>query len=157
MFVSNGILFKHESPRRGLEFVTRKTTDGAARIATGKTQTLTLGNLEACRDWGYAPEYVDLMWRIVQAKEPAYVVGATGQSHTVPEFAQAAFESAGVEDWEKCFHTDVRFNRLSEVFSLRGNPGRAKRELGWEPKMRFPELLGIMVAADLERHRQTAK
>jgi GDPmannose 4,6-dehydratase len=152
MFISNGILFNHESPRRGLEFVTRKITDGVARIAAGKGTTIVLGNLDARRDWGYAPDYVELMWRILRARSPGDYVGATGESHTVREFARAAFEAAGVERWEDHIRTDPRFNRPSEVFNLRGNPEKAKRELGWEPKTRFPDLVRIMVAADLERY-----
>ena len=157
MFISNGILFNHESPRRGLEFVTRKITDGVARIAAGKDKTVTLGNLDARRDWGYAPEYVELMWRILQAKTPGDFVGATGESHSIREFAQAAFETAGIENWEKCLRTDPRFNRPAEVFNLRGNSSKAKRELGWESKTRFEDLVRIMVAADLDRHRATVK
>jgi GDPmannose 4,6-dehydratase len=157
MFISNGILFNHESPRRGLEFVTRKITDTVARIAAGKAKILTLGNLEARRDWGYAPDYVDLMWRTLQAKEPGDFVGATGESHTVREFVQTAFEVAGIRDWEHYLRTDPKFNRPSEVFNLRGNPAKAKRVLGWEPKTRFAELVRTMVAADLERYGQTLK
>jgi len=153
MFVANGILFNHESPRRGLEFVTRKVTDGVARIATGKSRVLTLGNLDARRDWGYAPDYVDLMWRSLQAKTPGDYVGATGESHTVREFVQEAFEAAGVKEWEKYLQTDPRFNRPAEVFNLRGSAARAKRELGWEPKTRFRELVRLMVKADLARHQ----
>jgi len=149
MFVSNGILFNHESPRRGLEFVTRKITDGVARIAAGKLKTLTLGNLDARRDWGYAPDYVDLMWRTLQAKEAGEYVGATGESHTVREFVQAAFEVAGIDHWERHVQTDPKFNRPSEVFNLRGNPAKAKAELGWEARSRFRDLVRIMVAADL--------
>jgi len=157
MFVSNGILFNHESPRRGLEFVTRKITDGVARIASGKTDTLTLGNLEARRDWGYAPDFVDLMWRVLQAKSPGDYVGATGEAHSVREFVQSAFEAAGIDDWEKHIRIDPQFNRPSEVFNLRGSPAKAKRELGWEPTTRFKELVRIMVDADMKRHSQTAK
>jgi GDPmannose 4,6-dehydratase len=152
MFVSNGLLFNHESPRRGMEFVTRKITDGVAQIVAGKAQTLTLGNLEARRDWGFAPDYVDLMWRALQIEEPMDFVGATGESHTVREFAQTAFEVAGVKDWERHLQTDTKFTRPSEVFNLRGNPAKAKRVLGWEPKTRFSELVRIMVAADLKRY-----
>ncbi len=152
MFVSNGLLFNHESPRRGMEFVTRKITDGVAQIVAGKAQTLTLGNLEARRDWGFAPDYVDLMWRALQIEEPMDFVGATGESHTVREFAQTAFEVAGVKDWERHLQTDTKFTRPSEVFNLRGNPAKAKRVLGWESKTRFSELVRIMVAADLKRY-----
>ena len=151
MFVSNGIFFNHESPRRGIEFVTRKITDGVARIATGKAKILTLGNLDAKRDWGYAPDYVDLAWRILQAKNPDDFVGATGESHTVREFARAAFEEAGVDDWEERLRSDPRFERPAEVFNLRGNPAKAKRELGWGANTRFKDLVRIMVSAEIKR------
>ncbi|MGC2289995.1 MAG: GDP-mannose 4,6-dehydratase [Thermoplasmata archaeon] len=157
MFVANGILFNHESERRGLEFVTRKITDGVARIATGNAETLTLGNLEARRDWGYAPDYVELMWRSLQAKEPGDFVGATGESHTVREFLEEAFKAAGVERWEDHLRIDPKFNRPSEVFNLRGDPSKAKRELGWVAKTRFGDLVRIMVTADMERHRKSSK
>jgi GDPmannose 4,6-dehydratase len=156
MFVSNGILFNHESPRRGIEFVTRKISDGVARIATGKASTITLGNLDARRDWGYAPDFVDLMWRVLQAKQPGDYVGATGEAHSVREFVQAAFEAAGVADWEKHVVVDSQFNRPSEVFNLRGDPTKARTELGWEPTTRFKELVKIMVDADIRRHRQNS-
>ena len=152
MWISNGILFNHESPRRGLEFVTRKISDGVARIKTGKTQAFTLGNMDARRDWGYAPEYVDLMWRTLQHSEPGDFVGATGESHTVREFVEEAFRVAGVDSWEKHVKVDPKLNRPAEVYTLRGNPRKAKRELGWEAKVRFHDLVGIMVQADLERH-----
>ncbi len=151
MFAANGILFNHESPRRGLEFVTRKISDGVARIAAGKADSLTLGNLDARRDWGYAPDYVDLMWRTLQAKVPTDFVGATGEAHTVREFVEAAFRAAGVDGWENRLKTDPRFNRPAEVFNLRGSAAKAKRELGWEATTRFDELVRIMVRADLER------
>jgi GDPmannose 4,6-dehydratase len=153
MFISNGIFFNHESPRRGPEFVTRKISDGVARIATGKAKYLTLGNLDARRDWGYAPEYVDLAWRILQAKTPGDFVGATGESHSVREVVQAAFKAAGVDRWEEHLRTDSRFNRPAEVYNLRGNPAKAKRELGWEAKTRFHDLVRLMVAADIEKLR----
>ncbi len=151
MYVSNGILFNHESPRRGLEFVTRKITDGVARIAVGKADSITLGTLDARRDWGYSPDYVDLMWRTLQHKEPGDFVGATGEAHTVREFVQEAFQAAGIADWEKYVRTDPKFNRPSEVYALRGNPSKAKQVLGWEPKVRFEDLVRLMVKADLER------
>jgi GDPmannose 4,6-dehydratase len=151
MPVSNGILFNHESPRRGLEFVTRKISDGVARIALGKADSITLGNLEARRDWGYAPDYVDLMWRTLQQSEPGDFVGATGEAHTVREFLDEAFTIAGIPKWEDHIQVDARFNRPSEVYSLRGDASKAKRVLGWEPKVRFKELVRLMVEADLER------
>jgi GDPmannose 4,6-dehydratase len=157
LFVANGISFNHESSRRGHEFVTRKISDGVARIATGKAETITLGNLDARRDWGYAPDYVDFMWRTLQAKEPGDFVAATGESHTVREFAEEAFKVAGIERWEDHVRVDPKFNRPSEVFNLRGNPAKAKRELGWDAKTRFKDLVRIMVMADLERYRKNSK
>jgi len=157
MFISNGILFNHESPRRGLEFVTRKITDGVAKIATGRADVLTLGNLDARRDWGYAPEYVDLAWRILQADGPSDFVGATGESHTVLEFARAAFEEAGIDRWETKVRSDVRLNRPAEVYNLRGNPAKAKRELGWEATTKFHDIARIMVRSDLDRYGVSTK
>jgi GDPmannose 4,6-dehydratase len=152
MFISNGIMFNHESPRRGIEFVTRKISDGVARIAAGKAKTLILGNMDSKRDWGYAPDYVDLMWRILQAKKPGDFVGATGESHSIREFAEAAFEEAGIDRWEKYLRNDAKFNRPSEVYNLRGDASKAKKELGWEATTRFRALVRIMVRADLKRY-----
>ncbi len=149
--VFNGILFNHESPRRGLEFVTRKISDGVARISLGKADSITLGNLEARRDWGFAPDYVDLMWRTLQQSEPGDFVGATGEAHTVREFLQEAFRVAGVESWEDRVKIDTKFNRPAEVYALRGDAAKAKRVLGWEPTVRFKELVRRMVEADLNR------
>ncbi len=151
LFVSNGILFNNESERRGLEFVTRKISHGVAEIATGHASKLSLGNLDAKRDWGYAPEYVDLMWRILQHKEPTEFVGATGESHSVREFVAAAFDVAGIQDWETHVVSEAKNLRPSEVFNLRGDASKAKKLLGWEPKVRFKELVKIMVEADLKR------
>jgi GDPmannose 4,6-dehydratase len=151
MFVSNGILFNHESPMRGIEFVTRKISDGVARIAMGRAKHIVLGNLDAKRDWGYAPDYVDLMWRILQHSKPDEFVGATGESHSVREFVEEAFRVAGIEDWESHVKQDAKFNRPSEVYNLRGNAAKAERELGWKPRTRFKDLVRIMVEADLER------
>jgi len=157
MFVSNGILFNHESPRRGLEFVTRKISDAVAQIVAGKSRTLTLGNLEARRDWGFAPDYVDLMWRTLQHSTPGEFVGATGESHTVREFVEEAFRVAHIENWEQYVKTDPSFNRPSEVFNLRGDPAKAQRELGWTATTRFHELVRVMVEADLHRYGVAAK
>jgi len=153
MFIANGILFNHESPRRGYEFVTRKISDAVARIALGKAKNVTLGNLDAKRDWGYAPEFVELMWRTLQHNTPDDFVGATGESHSVREFAEEAFRAAGIEDWSKHVITDPKFNRPAEVFNLRGDASKAARVLGWTPKTRFKELARIMVEADLKRLR----
>ncbi len=151
MFVSNGIMFNHEGERRGVEFVTRKITSGVAKIRAGQTQSIVLGNLDAKRDWGYAPDYVDLMWRVLQHPAPGEYVGATGESHTVREFAEEAFSVAGITDWQKHVKVDAKLNRPAEVYNLRGDASKAKRELGWEPKVRFKELVRIMVEADLAR------
>lgn len=151
MYVSNGILFNHESERRGIEFLTRKVAHGVARIAAGKAKTISLGSLDAKRDWGYAPDYVDLMYRILQYKQPDDFVGATGEAHSVREFVEEAFRVAGVPDWEKHVTLDEKNLRPSEVYNLRGDASKAKRLLGWEPKVRFKELVRLMVEAELER------
>jgi GDPmannose 4,6-dehydratase len=156
MFVSNGILFNHESPIRGIEFVTRKISNGVARIAAGRAKHIVLGNIEARRDWGYAPDYVDLMWRVLQYSKPDEFVGATGESHTVKEFVQEAFKVAGIDDWQKHIKVDSKFNRPSEVYNLRGNPAKAERELGWKPKTKFKDLVRIMVEADKLRLASSA-
>ena len=153
MYISNGILFNHESERRGLEFVTRRISDGVARIVTGKTKGITLGNLDARRDWGYAPDYVDFMWRTLQAPGPDDYVGATGESHTVREFVAEAFRVAGIPEWEKYVQNDPALLRPSEVFNLRGNPAKAEKALGWKATVRFSELVRRMVDSDLRRHR----
>ncbi len=152
MHASNGILFNHESPRRGMEFVTRKITDGVARIATGKAKELVLGNLDAKRDWGYAKDYVEAMYLMLQQKEPDdYVVG-TGESHSVREFVAEAFNAAGIRDWEKYVKTDAKFLRPAEVDMLLADASKARGKLVWKPKTPFKELVGTMVKADLERH-----
>ena len=151
MHVSNGILYNHESSRRGLEFLTRKVTDGVARIAKGKATHIELGNLDPKRDWGYAPEYVDAMWRMLQKPKPDdYVIG-TGESHTVREFVELAFREAGIEKWDKYVRTDPKHFRPAEVQTLCADPSKARNVLGWRAKTRLPELVKIMVKADLER------
>jgi len=146
---SNGILFNHESPRRGETFVTRKITRAVARIKLGLDDFLYLGNLDARRDWGYAPEYVEGMWRIVQADSPGDYVLATNETHSVKEFVELAFAHVDL-DWKQYVRYDQRYERPAEVDLLIGNPAKAKKLLGWEPKVRFEELVRIMVAADLE-------
>ncbi len=153
LFVANGILFNHESPRRGHEFVTRKISDGVARIKLGMAKTIRLGTLRTRRDWGYAPEYCDLMWRMLQAPTAGDYVGATGETHSVEEFVQAAFHHAGIDDWKSHVELDPRFARPAEVDLLCGDPTKAKQKLGWVPKMRFPELVGLMVDYDLAQLR----
>ncbi len=151
MHASNGILFNHESPRRGIEFVTRKITNTVAKIANGQAKELVLGNLDARRDWGYAPEYVEGMWRMLQEKEPDDYVLATGTSTTVRQFVQWSFETAGVSDWQKFVKTDPKFERPAEVRTLLGSPVKAKKKLGWKAKTLPHELCKIMVKADLGR------
>lgn len=152
MFAVSGILFNHESPRRGLEFVTRKVTDGVARIKTGKTDVLLLGNLDARRDWGFAGDYVRAMWLMLQQEQADDYVVATGQTHSVQRLVEVAFEHAGL-DWRKHVRTDPRFLRPAEVDLLIGSPEKAQRELGWKPEVSFEQLIQMMVDADIERHR----
>jgi len=150
IFACSGILFNHESPLRGLEFVTRKITHAVARIKAGLERELRLGNLEARRDWGYAPEYVEAMWLMLQQDEPGDYVIATGETHSVREFAEAAFAAVNL-DWREYVKTDPAFYRPTEVDLLVGDASKAKEKLGWRPKVTFQELVGIMVEADLER------
>jgi GDPmannose 4,6-dehydratase len=148
LFAVSGILFNHESPRRGVEFVTRKVTDGAARIKLGLASELRLGNLDSRRDWGYAGDYVDAMWRMLQQPEPRdYVVG-TGETHSVRDLVEIAFEHLGL-DWRRYVKTDERFIRPAEVDVLQADPSKAKRELGWTPTVDFRRLVVMMVDADL--------
>jgi len=155
MHASNGILFNHESPRRGLEFVTRKITDHVARIKLGMIDELSLGNLDSKRDWGFAGDYVEMMWLMLQQDEPDDYVVATGETHTVREFCEIAFSHVGL-DYEQHVKTDERFVRPAEVDLLLGDPTKAKRVLGWEPKVSFRELVEMMVDADLARHSAAA-
>src|ERR1700722_12798278 len=148
LHASNGILFNHESPRRGETFVTRKITRAAARIKLGLDEFLYLGNLDARRDWGYAPEYVEGMWRMLQADNPDDYVLATNETHTVKEFVEKAFAHVDL-DWREFVRYDKRYERPAEVDLLIGNPAKVTKCLGWEPKVRFEELVQIMVDADL--------
>lgn len=148
MFACNGILFNHESPRRGETFVTRKITRGVAQIKAGIQDKLYLGNLDAKRDWGYAEEYVDAMWRILQQDEPDDYVIATGETHSVREFLEEAFSYAGL-DWRKHVEIDQRYYRPAEVDLLIGDASKAKKKLGWEPKTKFKDLVHLMVDADM--------
>ncbi len=150
MFACSGILFNHESPRRGLEFVTRKVSDGVARIKLGLADHLALGNMDACRDWGFAGDYVRAMWQMLQQDEADDFVISTGVSHSVRELVEAAFGHAGL-DWQRYVRTDARFIRPAEVDSLIGDASKARRELGWEPTVTFERLIGMMVDADLAR------
>src|SRR6266576_184734 len=150
LYAVSGILFNHESPRRGLEFVTRKVTHGVARIVKGRARELELGNLDARRDWGFAGDYVDAMWRMLQRPEPVdYVVG-TGTTHSVRELCELAFSHVGL-DWKHHVKVSPRFVRPAEVEALQADPSKAGRELGWTPKTSFTELVHMMVDADLER------
>ncbi|HXL09864.1 MAG TPA: GDP-mannose 4,6-dehydratase [Gemmatimonadales bacterium] len=150
LYAVSGILFNHESPRRGLEFVSRKVSHGVARIVKGKDRELSLGNLDARRDWGFAGDYVDAMWRMLQQPRPAdYVVG-TGETHTVRELCEVAFAHVGL-DWQKFVTVDPRFVRPAEVDTLQADPAKAKRELDWAPRVDFRALITLMVDADLER------
>jgi GDPmannose 4,6-dehydratase len=149
MFNTCGILFNHESERRGHQFVTRKISDGVARIAHGVSDSITLGNLDAKRDWGYAPDYVESMWLMLQQDTPDDFVIATGKSHSIREFLSTAFEVVGILDWEKYIKQDPRFMRPAEVDVLRGDSTKAKYELGWEPKTNFKQLVKNMVEYDL--------
>jgi len=150
MFAVSGILFNHESPRRGLEFVTRKVTDGVARIKLGLAKELRLGNLDAHRDWGFAGDYVDAMWRMLQAESPDdYVIG-TGVMHSVRDLVETAFTHVGL-DWQAYVKVDPAFIRPAEVDLLLADPTRAKQELGWTPTVTFHELITMMVDADLAR------
>ena len=152
MFTVNGILFNHESPRRGETFVTRKITRAVARIAGGRQDALYLGNLDAQRDWGYAPDYVRAMWLMLQQEVAEDFVIATGETHTVREFVELAFGQVGL-DWEKFVKIDPAYFRPTEVDLLLGDASRARERLGWESTTTFPELVRIMVAADLEAER----
>jgi GDPmannose 4,6-dehydratase len=150
LYAVSGILFNHESPRRGIEFVTRKVTDGVARIKLGLATELRMGNLDACRDWGYAGDYVEAMWRMLQQEKPRdYVVG-TGETHSVRELVDLAFSHVGL-DYRKYVVTDPKYIRPAEVDVLLADASRARRELGWAPKVGFADLVTMMVDADLER------
>jgi GDPmannose 4,6-dehydratase len=150
LYVANGICYNHESPRRGHEFVTRKITDGVARIHLGLAKQIRLGTLSTRRDWGYAPEYTDFFWRSLQAPTPDDYVAATGEDHSVEEFVAAAFHAVGIEDWRPYVELDRRYARPAEVDHLCGNASKARTQLGWEPKVRFPELVRIMVESDIQ-------
>jgi GDPmannose 4,6-dehydratase len=153
LFISNGILFNHESPRRGETFVSRKITRAATRISLGLQDRLYLGNLDAVRDWGYAGDYVDAMWRMLQQEQPGDYVVATGESHTVREMVELAFGLLDL-DWQEHVSVDPRYFRPTEVHRLQGDARRAREQLGWEPRVSFRELVEMMVQHDLELARQ---
>ncbi len=155
LYACSGILFNHESPRRGLEFVTRKISHGVARISLGKQKKLELGNLDAKRDWGFAGDYVDAMWRMLQQDKADDYVIATGEMHSVREFLDLAFQCVGIDDWKEYVITDKpEYNRPAEVDYLIGDYTKAKQKLGWEPKTSFKDLVEIMVHADIENEKK---
>ncbi len=151
IFTCSGILFNHESPLRGIQFVTRKISDGVAKIKLGLTKELHLGNLEPKRDWGFAGDYVEAIYLMLQQDKPDDFVVATGESHSVKEFAEEAFKVAGIGDWQKYVKSDPRFKRPAEVPDLKGKADKAKKILGWQPKTSFDELVKMMVDADIKR------
>ena len=155
IFGCNGILFNHESPRRGIEFVTRKISHAVARIKLGTQKKLVLGNLEAKRDWGFAGDYVEAMWLMLQQDKPDDYVVSTGETHSVREFVELAFAEVGIKDWEKYVTADdPKHLRPAEVDYLIGDSSKAEKELGWKPKTSFKELVSMMVKADLEREKK---
>ena len=156
MHASSGILFNHESPRRGPEFVTRKISRAVARISLGLQDSISLGNLEAKRDWGFAGDYVDAMWRMLQAPAGDDYVVATGETHSIREYLDIAFARVGIDDWSDLVVVDPRFFRPAEVDLLIGDATKARTELGWEPQVSFPELVTMMVDADLDEQRALA-
>ena len=153
MFAISGILFNHESPLRGIEFVSRKITNGVAKIALGLEKNLVLGNLNAKRDWGFAPEYMEAVYRMVQNKEPKNYVVATNESHTVKEFVKLSFDEVGL-DWEKYVKIDKKFFRPLDVNHLRGDSSKIKKDLGWRPKTKFADLVKIMINEDMKRWKK---
>jgi len=154
IFTCNGILFNHESPIRGIQFVTRKITDAVARIKMGLQDKLSLGNLDARRDWGFAGDYVEAMHMMLQSEKPDdYVIG-TGENHSVKEFVKLAFKYAGINDWEKHVVIDVRFKRPAEVPNLKARATKAQKQLGWKAKTSFEDLVKMMVEADLKRYHK---
>jgi GDPmannose 4,6-dehydratase len=151
MFACSGILFNHESPIRGIEFVSRKITAGVAKIKKGLTQSLNLGNLNAERDWGYAGDYVEAQWLMLQQESPMDFIIATGIKHSVKDLCDVAFKAAGIDDWQKYVVVDPQFKRPAELDSLHASCSKAERVLGWKPKMNFKELIELMVKEDLRR------
>jgi GDPmannose 4,6-dehydratase len=150
LYACSGILFNHEGPRRGLEFVTRKITNTAARIKLGVDKELVLGNTDAKRDWGYAGDYVKAMWLMLQQDEPDDYVIATGETHSIEEFLTLAFDKVGLGDWKPYVRHDAKFLRPAEVDLLIGDPAKAKAKLGWQPEVNFEQLVAMMVEHDLE-------
>ena len=154
MFTSCGILFNHESERRGIEFVTRKITDGVAKIHLGLQDKIMLGNLDTKRDWGYAPDYVEAMWMMLQQDKPSDYVVATGKVHTLGDFIQASFKEIGVDNWEEYVGRDERYYRPADVFYLAGDASKANDELGWTPKTSLEEMVSRMVKNDIKKYHE---
>ncbi len=157
MFCVNGILFNHESPIRGKEFVTRKITDGVARIKLGLADEIRLGNIDSKRDWGFAGDFAEAMWLMLQQDKPEDFIISTGETHSVRDFLGIAFGHVGIQDWEKYIKIDPMFKRPAELFALHGKSDKAKNILKWEPKVKFEELVKMMVDADLERLKVVSK
>jgi len=156
MHASSGILFNHEGPKRGLEFVTRKVTNAVARIKLGLQENVSLGNLDSSRDWGYAGDYVEAMWMMLQQDEPDDYVIATGETHTIRDFLDVAFRLAGIDDWSGYVRQDPRFYRPAEVDLLIGDASKARAKLGWKPRVTFEELVQMMYEADLKEESERA-
>ena len=154
MFNVSGILFNHESERRGIEFVTRKITDGVAKIKLGLQDKIILGNLDTSRDWGYSPDYVESMWLMLQQDKAEDYVIATGQSHDLRDFIRIAFEEIGINNWERYIVQDKKFMRPADVFYLKGDATKANHNLGWKPKTSFKEMIKIMVSNDYKRLKE---
>jgi GDPmannose 4,6-dehydratase len=150
MFACSGILFNHESPRRGYEFVTRKITNAVARIKLGLQNDLTLGNIDSKRDWGFSGDYVKAMWLMLQQAKPDDYVVATGESHSIQDFLDLAFAEVGIKDWRPYLKQDPRFMRPAEVGLLIGDYSKAKSKLKWQPTVKLPELVKMMVQSDIE-------
>ncbi|OGK18242.1 GDP-mannose 4,6-dehydratase [Candidatus Roizmanbacteria bacterium RIFCSPLOWO2_12_FULL_40_12] len=157
MFACSGILFNHESPIRGIQFVTRKISDGVAKIKVGLAKDLLLGDLEPKRDWGFAGDYVEAMYKMLQQEKPEDFVVATGETHTVKEFVELAFKTAGIDNWQSYVKSDPRFKRPAEVPHLQGKSDKAQKALGWKPKTPFPDLVKMMVEADIKRYQDKNK
>ena len=154
MFTSCGILFNHESERRGIEFVTRKITDGVAKIHLGLQDKIMLGNLDTKRDWGYAPDYVEAMWMMLQQDKPSDYVVATGKVHTLGDFIQASFKEIGIDNWEEYVGRDERYYRPADVFYLAGDASKANEELGWTPRTSLDEMVSRMVKNDIKKYHE---
>jgi GDPmannose 4,6-dehydratase len=157
LFACSGILFNHEGPRRGLEFVTRKVTNAVARIKLGLQNEIVLGNLDSKRDWGYAGDYVKAMWLMLQQDQPDDYVVATGTAHSIEDLVRVAFEEVGIENWRDYVRQDPKFYRPAEVDLLIGDSSKARSKLGWEPEVAFAELIKMMVANDLEIESERAR